>query len=170
MVRGPISLSSAHNEWHDLFNKIKYDLESILGGLLLKIEHIGSTSVKGLIAKPTIDIIAMINDLDNPKLITKLNSIDFDYITKYEDKMPFRRYFVKRNFGSHIAHLHIFPIDHHIYKQHLIFKNILLNSEEIRSAYSKLKLKLVEKDRWDRIAYQNGKNSFITKIIDQYSD
>jgi len=67
MVRGPISLLSAHNEWQDLFNKIKYDLESILGNILLKIDHIGSTSVKGLIAKPTIDIIAMINDLNNPK-------------------------------------------------------------------------------------------------------
>ena len=108
---------------------------------LKQIYHIGSSSVPGLISKPIIDIICVVNDLKNiSEPILKLG-----YIGKGELNIPLRLYFERDD----KVHVHVMLEDCGEIKWNLMFRNYLLEHKDAREKYSSVKLDLVKK-------YPNG--------------
>jgi GrpB-like predicted nucleotidyltransferase (UPF0157 family) len=149
---------------------IEYDIEKSilnkqLGDILLGIEHIGSTAVPGLAAKPIIDIMVGINNL---QALTKthkerLAAIGYEFVD--HPNFPERRFFRKGQWRAGTHHLHIYIYMAENWHANLLFRNYLIHHPEVMSEYGKLKLKLKGQFQNDRAGYTNAKMPFIQSIL-----
>jgi len=113
------------------------------------IEHVGSTAVPGLAAKPIIDIMPGLRSLDDaPPLIPLLEGIGYEYVREFErpdafdEGMPLRRYFRKDVDGERAFHLHMVATDSEFWRRHLLFRDWLRGHPEDADAYAALKRRI----------------------------
>ena len=160
-----IEITEYNPEWAKMYDNMKGLFFRSFGDKIAGIEHIGSTSVAGLCAKPIIDILLGVNKLDDADLIIpNMIKLGFDYISKYEDVMPYRRYFNKYENEVSKFHVHTVAIDSDFWKRHIKFRNILRKNENIRNDYCMLKKELAKKEWKDGNEYADAKTEFIRKI------
>ena len=125
--------------WEDAFGAIKQEIEKALGGLAIGIEHVGSTSVKGLSAKPCIDIDVIIEDYaDFDKVVQKHNGIGYIHEGDLgiQDREAFR-YTDKPHLLTH--HLYVCPRYSRELRRHLTFRDFLRSDPEAVKKYSQVK-------------------------------
>jgi GrpB-like predicted nucleotidyltransferase (UPF0157 family) len=128
------------------------------------LEHMGSTSIPGLPAKPIIDIIALVIDLESARsALPALASVGFEYRADYADRT--KLFLMKRNAeGSRTGHLHIHGDPNEV-TRHLLFRDALRADEWVRDAYRDLKRELALRHRDDRMAYSRHKTAFIDRVV-----
>ncbi len=136
----------------------------VFGHHLLAIHHIGSTAVPGLLAKPTIDILPVVDDISQ---IDALNPpmAALGYIAKGENGIPGRRYFRKGSDANHTHHIHVFQAGRPEIADHLNFRDYLRAHPDEAVAYGRLKTTLAAQFRADPPAYTNAKAEFIAEIL-----
>ncbi|SDJ55166.1 GrpB family protein [Chryseobacterium jejuense] len=174
--------------WKNQFESIKNELEKSIGFLDPQIEHIGSTSVEGLSAKPIIDIMIGIKDESElNKVPLLLEGKDYVYYEKYNEDMPYRRFFIKlkdkpqnlgfpgiihsedefpeelHNHSLRIAHIHTIPVSSEHWLRHMAFRDYLRAHPEVKEEYQQLKEKLSMMEWLDGNDYNDGKDPFIKK-------
>ncbi|MBI2856153.1 MAG: GrpB family protein [Chloroflexi bacterium] len=144
------------------------EMVSIIGAMghrLVAIEHVGSTSVPGLAAKPIIDIMAAIDSLDNAQeCIGPLKDLGYEYIPEYEDVRPERRYFHKGPAAARTHHLHVVELHSAFWSRHILFRDYLRTHPEEASRYVQLKRELAARYGADRLGYQDAKGPYITLV------
>jgi GrpB-like predicted nucleotidyltransferase (UPF0157 family) len=130
------------------------------GGVLDGVEHIGSTSVPGMTAKPCLDIAARVHPfpLEEEK-IRALQALGFEYLG--EHGIPGRLYFRR---GPHAVHLHVFGVGSEHWARHLVFRDYLRASSEAAERYRALKVSLAARFRDDRAAYTDGKAALVREL------
>ena len=130
------------------------------------IEHIGSTSVPGLIAKPVIDIMLGAPDLsyveDRQEALAKL---DFHYVAEFTAAMPERRYFVRPALHPRDVHLHAVVYDGEFWRDHLLFRDALRRDEALAQAYATLKRELAATYADSSWAYTEAKTGFVRAAL-----
>ena len=137
----------------------------------LKIEHIGSTSVEGLNAKPIIDIMIGLQDFDTASNhIISLENLGYEYISEYEDKMSDRKFFIKDSNGVRTHHIHMVSFETEFWNRHLKFRDHLQTNQADREDYLKLKIRLAKRKWKNGSEYANAKAKFIQKIEDKIMD
>ena len=152
--------------WPTQFHATREALLSIFAPTVVTIEHIGSTSVPGLAAKPFIDVLLGARSLtDIESKIKPLNEIGYSYVPKYEREIPMRRYFVKSSATSLRVHLHAVELHSRIWQDHLAFRDALRADANLRDQYQTLKLQLEEEFADDKSAYTAAKGPFIQAVI-----
>ncbi len=152
--------------WPVLFQAIREELLSIFEPVPVAVEHIGSTSVPGLAAKPVIDVLLGANTLaDIEAKIGALDGAGFLYVPKYEREIPLRRYFVKSPPSSLRVHLHGVEQGGQIWRDHLTFRNALRNDSDLRDQYQSLKLRLATEFADNKSAYTDAKGPFIQSVL-----
>lgn len=157
-----VIVSPYSEEWPDIFRQARQELLSVFEPVIVTIEHIGSTSVPGLSAKPVIDVLLGAEALsDVESQIEPLGGLGYTYVSKYEQALPMRRYFVKAPATSLRIHLHAVEFESRFWKEHLAFRDMLRSSAELRSKYQLLKLDLAQKYSHDKSAYTAAKGWFI---------
>ena len=162
LEKGVVRLAPYSPEWAKLFDEEKQLLIALIGDYVIDIQHIGSTSIPDMIAKPIIDIGIAIKDFEEGKRCIKLiESLGYEY--KGENGIPGRHYFVKGNPTTH--HLHIVEIDSEEWKKNITFRDALRKNENLAKDYTELKLNLAEKFKYDRVAYTDGKTDFVNYIL-----
>ena len=115
-----------------MFEEEKQLLQAVLGEVSAKVEHIGSTSVDRLAAKPIIDIMIGLTDFSVADgLVPRIETLGYEYIKKYEDEMPFRRFFVKNLKGIRTHQIHMVEIDSEFWGRHLLFRDYLRHNPAI---------------------------------------
>jgi GrpB-like predicted nucleotidyltransferase (UPF0157 family) len=138
----------------------------LVGGV---VEHVGSTSVPGLAAKPIIDLMAQVADLDAvvDQAGEKLNADGWHYVPPDLDGRPWRRFFVKPDpSGQHrYAHLHLIQEGHPRWAQQLEFRDALRRDDELAATYANLKRRLTAAHPHDREAYTEAKAEFIIEAL-----
>jgi GrpB-like predicted nucleotidyltransferase (UPF0157 family) len=149
--------------WPDLYRQEARKIAAALAGEIILIHHIGSTAIPGIKAKPVIDCLIEVYQIErvdsyNDELIT------LGYHPRGENGIPGRRYFNKKIGNEHTHHLHIFKVGHPEIDRHLDFRDYLRAHPNKAQAYSQLKEKLAEKYRHDSVAYTAGKNEFVREI------
>ena len=153
-------------EWPDIFRGIQEELLGVFSPLVVAIEHIGSTSVPGLAAKPVIDVLLGARSLrDIESRIGPLGELGYGYVSKYEREIPMRRYFVKAPGVSLRVHLHGVEIGSPIWREHLAFRDALRGDPDLRLQYQALKLRLAEEFADDKSAYTAAKDPFIRSLL-----
>lgn len=147
--------------WPALFEKEKKLILEACGGRIHSVEHIGSTSVPGLGAKPIIDILLGVTKLqDIIDSIPALEELGYKYKSDFEHTMPYRRYFSKPD----AYHIHSVEITSEFWKRHMNFRNYLRTHDDVRDDYFRLKASLAEKEWDDRNDYAFAKTEFIQGI------
>ncbi|MGC9455713.1 MAG: GrpB family protein [Phycisphaerae bacterium] len=144
-------------------------LEVMPEGLIMNIEHFGSTAVVGLPAKPIVDMLIEVRDVQEAKTIVPrlLEPRGYDCFwrpTAGDDTPPWYTWCIKRDgTGRRTHHLHFGGVG---FKNHeLRFRDILRADPEIARAYGELKLRLAATHEHDRIAYTEAKGEFIRNVL-----
>lgn len=149
--------------WIIEYQKEELAIKEILQDDLVNSFHIGSTSVPNLKAKPIIDILLVVNDIEN--LDTYATSFEeLGYEVMGEFGITGRRYFRKGGYNR-THQIHAFQYDHiQEIERHLSFRDYLREHPEISQAYGELKSRLADQYPTDIEGYGNGKNDFVQKI------
>lgn len=160
-----IHLVEYDSKWLQKFNKLSNSLYELLGSdVALRIEHHGSTSIPGMIAKPIIDVLVVVPSflLARQRVLPLLNDPTWEYIW-YHNHMAL----IKRDkfLGKRIYHVHMMP-ECQMFKRYLAFRNYLRSHPEDASEYAALKQKLAENHSDNREQYTNAKAAFVNEIVD----
>ncbi|MCW4052428.1 MAG: GrpB family protein [Candidatus Bathyarchaeota archaeon] len=154
-------------QWPTLFENEKRLILHAIGNNVVRIEHVGSTAVIGLGAKPIIDITVAIKNLKEAyKCIGPLESIGYEYVPEYEESIPERRYFHKgRPARAQHYHIHMVTLSSNFWKRHLLFRNYLRTHPEVAQDYYELKKRLAREYGSDRTGYTEAKTLFIESAV-----
>lgn len=151
-------------KWKQAFTNIKSELEAVLGDLALRIEHVGSTSVEGLSAKPVIDIDVVIKDTSILEpVISALAKIGYRH--EGDLGIPGReafKYEGKEHLMKH--HLYVCVEDSSELKRHLAFRDYLRSHPEAADEYSRVKVEGALLYPYDIDKYIEHKSPFIENI------
>jgi GrpB-like predicted nucleotidyltransferase (UPF0157 family) len=163
----PVRIVAYDLEWPSLFKKEKNRIIDIIGHIVLKVEHIGSTAVPNLGGKPIIDIMVAVNHLDDADIcIEPLEIIGYNYFPEYEESMPERRYFQKgKQPEEQHYHLHMVELTSEFWERHLLFRDHLRSHPDIAEHYYVLKKKLATKYGSDCEGYTEAKTPFIESAV-----
>jgi GrpB-like predicted nucleotidyltransferase (UPF0157 family) len=147
-------------------SKYVLEVERLESGLCpagITFHHIGSTAVPGLAAKPTIDILAVVEDLALLDAVPH-KFIDLGYQVKGENGIAGRRYYQKLSGEVHLFHIHAFEKGHPEIERHLTFRDYLCAHPEDAQAYQALKQNLAQEFPFDAKSYTVGKTNLIGEI------
>ncbi len=157
----PIVVLPYDPEWALQFEAEREMILSAFDDLRAEIEHIGSTAVVGLAAKPIIDIAIIVESAEDAlRAITPL--VRLGYTCYGEAEIPGRVYFDRREYEP--CHIHLYVRGNPELERHLIFRDYLRAHPETAQQYAELKCALAEKYRNDRPAYTEAKTEFIRNI------
>ena len=163
LERGVVRLATYDPEWPRLFEQEKARLQAALGGQVLDIQHIGSTSIPGLTAKPILDIAIAVENFEAAfACVPLIEKLGYEFMG--EHGILRRHYFVKRDPRS-THHIHMLELTNAEYQAHLLFRDYLRLHPEAITQYQTLKQRLAEQHPNDREAYTDGKAEFIGQIL-----
>lgn len=147
--------------WHQAFRQEAFALREALSPLPITLHHIGSTAIDGLSAKPVIDLLAVVPDLQVfDQSCQRLLSLG--YSAKGENGINGRRFFEKRDANAQRSHhLHVFEQGAPQVTPHLAFRDYLIARPDVAAAYGALKETLVQMPDFSRAAYITGKAAFV---------
>ena len=159
----PVVIVEYDPAWPRLFEEERGNIERADKERLMRIEHVGSTVVPGLGAKPTIDIMAGLENLDAvARLVGPLRGIGYQY--HGEQDVPGWHYFDK-GIRPKRFHVHMVPVNGEFWESHLIFRDHLRLHPEVAAEYHALKLRLAREYGSDRMGYNAAKTEFIKSAV-----
>lgn len=163
MRDAPIEIVSYDAAWPLLFHAEADLLRSVLAPWLAgPIEHIGSTAVTGLAAKPIVDIMAAVRTLDDSRpAIAAVEPLGYCYAPYQVDR---EHWFCKPSPAFRTHHLHLVPIGSEHWARLLVFRNYLREHHDVAAEYEALKRNLADRHRFDRDVYTTAKASFIERV------
>ncbi|MEE9600306.1 MAG: GrpB family protein [Thermoplasmata archaeon] len=165
-MKGPVMVVDYIARWPIMYEEEERRILRAIGPYVLAIEHVGSTAVPGLGAKPIIDILAAVHRLkDAESCIGPLEGLGYEYVPEYEDLIPERRYFHKGPQEARTHHLHMVEMTSDFWEKHLLFRDFLRTHAKVAQEYFELKRELAARYRTDRDAYTDAKTSFIESVI-----
>jgi GrpB-like predicted nucleotidyltransferase (UPF0157 family) len=160
-----VTIVEYNPEWREMFEEEKSVLQTALREVPSQIEHIGSTAVAGLAAKPIIDIMVGLEDFSiAERVVPKIEALTYEYIKKYEETMPFRRFFIKEQEGIRTHQIHMVAIGSEFWERHILFRDYLRQNASVAAKYASLKKELAEREWTDVNEYADAKTEFIRKI------
>ncbi len=152
--------------WIDIFNNEKSLLRRALGDIALDIQHVGSTSISGLAAKPIIDIIIGVKNIELFSTQVMLNLENVDYVFRGDAGVPGRIFF-RKGFPRAKYHLSIATLNGDYWRNQIVFRDYLRSHPDDAIEYQNLKVKLAYEYSNDRVKYTKLKEPFIRKILDK---
>lgn len=156
-------ISSYNPAWPSEFETVGAAIRKALGSVAQRIDHVGSTSVPGLAAKPIVDIqVSVLNRDDDASFVYRLTSIGFVYRTDNPDRT--KRYF-RETPGKRRVHVHVRECGSIGEQLTLLFRDYLRNDEDSRTRYAAEKQRLLNLHFHDRSAYVEGKGPIVWDIL-----
>lgn len=153
--------------WKLRFVEEKEKIEKLLFGNFIAIEHVGSTSIPGIMAKPIVDIAIGIENMKSADFIKHLlEDGGYEYRPNHGDE--YRLLFIKAEEGKRTYHIHVELFNGKAWENHVKFRDCLLCSPELRYEYTNLKLHLAKKYSKDRSRYTAEKATFIQNVLLNY--
>jgi len=169
----PVILSEYNPAWPEWYAEEKVNLERYIGlENIARISHFGSTSIPGLRAKPTVDILLEINPTaDIDRLMNALPSPEYFYLNEATLTLPtppphlvFFKGYLPDGFAEKVFHIHVrYPADW----DELYFRDYLLAHPETAAEYAALKAKLHQNFEHDRDGYTVAKSAFICEVTEK---
>lgn len=156
-------------KWSEIFKKYEEEYLKYLKDIRVDIQHVGSTSVEGLAAKPIIDIDIIVEDDESLKTVIKnLAKLGYDHVGDLGIKGREAFKLVKPNEKlKYSHHLYAGKKDSLGIQNHLKFRNYLRSHPEAVIEYSNLKKMLATKFEYDIDSYIEGKTDFVINILKQ---
>lgn len=164
LKRGILGFTDYDDKWPEIFELEKERLTDALKDDIVGFEHFGSTSVKGLFAKPVIDIAITFEGKEKlQNIISKLVTNGYTYKGLHASNVHW--YFEFNEQDVALFHMHVWEVPSEHYEKHIIFRDKLRMHNALRDEYASLKLKWAESVGWDRVKYTDSKGEFVEKVI-----
>ena len=172
VTREEIAIVPYDPDWPELFRQEKeHLLDCLPSGLISRIEHFGSTAVPRLAAKPIVDMLVEVTDLEATKarIAPVLDAQDYDYFwrpTHGDQGPPFYAWFIKRHpqTRDRTHHIHMVEKEFSDHWDRLLFRDYLIAHPEVARQYGVLKARLASTSPRDRVSYTRGKTDFIIRV------
>ena len=162
LKRCELHLSPYRDEWPLLFESEKKIIEAVVGDHVSDIQHVGSTAIVGMPAKPILDIAITEEDFEKARVcIDPLVALGYTF--RGENGIPRRHYFQKGEPCTH--HVHMVEKTSDEWAKLIRFRDLLRADRSTAADYRRLKLDLWERLPGDRKAYQASKAAFIEEVI-----
>ena len=165
MKRGTVFLEPHLTEWEIAAKEAIRTIKSILGDIAADIQHIGSTSIKAIKAKPIIDIAVAVNDFE--AVLQKRAELEkADVIFRFDER-PEQLLFVMGDFENDTRshHIHVVLYGSDEWNNYINFRDYLNTHIAAAREYETTKLRLAEQYPDDRIAYTDGKKDIIDRLL-----
>jgi len=160
-----IALTPYSPLWPAIFDLEQRRLLEVFNNAVV-VEHIGSTAVPGLGARPIIDMMLGAPDLAQVDArMPALEAEGYRYVKEFEKSVPERRYFTRMDTPPGMFHLHAVVLGSPFWKRHLAFRDVLRSDPALADKYWRLKQHLAARRRDDRGAHADAKSEFIRKAI-----
>ena len=165
MKRGTVYLEPHQEEWERAAEETIQTLKSILGSVSADIQHIGSTSIKTISAKPIIDIAIAVNDFDG--ILSMREELRQNGVIYRFEESPRQLLFVMGDFekDTRSHHIHVVLYGSDEWNNYINFRDYLNSNIEAAREYEAVKLRLSEQYPDDRIAYTDGKQEVIDRLL-----
>jgi len=164
LERGTVQIQKYSADWNCLFEREAALLRSVMGAAAAQIQHIGSTAIEGMPAKPIIDLIVVVGSLSAAGIwIPTLATLGYAYRTN--DTVADRLLFVKGPTNRRTHHLSLAEVSSNFYIEKIVFRDYLRSHFEAFAEYVQLKMKLAQGYPQDRASYTEGKRTFVEHII-----
>jgi GrpB-like predicted nucleotidyltransferase (UPF0157 family) len=159
----PVLVQDYDPSWPDAFLKLAALVKATLGSLVVAVEHIGSTAVPGLAAKPIIDFdVVLASPADLPQAIGRLASIGY----AHEGDLGIAgRHAFRSPPGEPRHHLYVLADGADELTRHIEFRDTLRANEDLRDEYAALKRRIARTHEGDRNSYTQGKSVFVGSIV-----
>ena len=165
LEKGIVRLSPHQPLWASLFEEEKARIITAVGPHILDIQHVGSTAIPGIPAKPIIDIGVAVRNFEEAAVCIE-PIVQLGYTYRGENGIPRRHYFRKGNdVQPRTHHIHINEIDGLDWKNQIDFRDYLRQHPETAVQYAQLKTDLAQRYPTDRLAYLYGKAPFIENVL-----
>jgi GrpB-like predicted nucleotidyltransferase (UPF0157 family) len=160
----PVRLTAHDSSWAASFERERAALDAAIGHWAIGgIHHVGSTAVPGLAAKPIVDILVGVEDLESSRgCFEPLVRLEYLYAPYRSEEM---HWFCKPHPERRTHHLHLAPAGGRAYAEELAFRDLLRADPTLAEAYVELKRDLALRFHEDREAYTEAKGSFIRKAL-----
>lgn len=158
-----VEVNNYNAAWAGMFEAEAQKIRDIFGAEIVDIHHIGSTSVPGLKAKPIIDIMPVVRDIEKVDAFNRqMNELGYEAVGEYG--IPGRRYF-RKGYPKRTHHVHIFEVGNSTdIDRHLTVRNYLRANRLAAEAYGNLKADLAERFPEDMASYIEGKDAFVKAL------
>ena len=163
--RREVRLVEHRPAWGRLALGVRDDILRAAGDLLEDVQHVGSTAVPGMVAKPILDLAALASDeADIPEIIGKLIAAGFMY--GGDGGSDGGHLFMRESApGVRTVHLHVVVSGDPQWEDYLVFRDLLRSDARVREEYEALKRTLLRRYPEDRAAYTSSKAGFITRVL-----
>jgi len=170
LTKGYLELLDYKEEYAQIYEEEKNNLLRIYNEKISSIEHVGSTSIKGIKSKPIIDILIQTDDLDDFKKYTEECVEGETYTVKKEPTMGGDYLMRKEEDGKVKALIHVYQTGDMNGITSIMFRDYMNSHEDERKRYEALKLELFEKYKNERRKYTFGKDEYIKGVIKKAID
>jgi GrpB-like predicted nucleotidyltransferase (UPF0157 family) len=164
-VTRTLHLVDADPAWPARFAAEAERIGAAIGAHMVAIEHVGSTAVPGLVAKPVLDIaIAVSSEADADACIAPLETLGYEHRGPHGDD-PRRRYYVRDVDGRRVAHVHLYVLPAPAWNAKLAFRDALRADPALAAAYAAEKWRIARAVGWDKAAYSLAKAPFVEGVL-----
>jgi len=166
---GTVRLTPARSEWAAIAERLAAAIRAALGERALEIEHVGSTAVPGLSAKPILDIAVGVGaKVPTDPVRKRLEGLGYEFRGNAGDSGGL--VFVLSDRPQHrVAHVHVVEHGGPQWHRYLAFRDLLLEHEPARAIYERTKGELAERFSNDRKSYQAAKEEVVRSLLEQYA-
>ena len=164
LARGKVQLEQYEPEWKTLFEREAALLRSAMGVAAQDIEHVGSTAIENMPAKPIIDLVVVVGSLKEAGAwIPTIEALGYEH--RPNDTVADRLFFAKGPASQRTHHLSLTESRSKFYAEKLLFRDYLRSHRQAFEEYLELKQQLAQRYAKDRNSYTEGKRSFVEQII-----
>lgn len=164
MLKMQPRLMEYDDRWPLLFLDLRGRLYEALQDRILSVHHVGSTAVPGLLAKPILDVLIGVADLDAAlECVSPLADLGFEF--RPHDAIPDRHFFRVEREGLRTHHLSLAEPTSAHYINAIVFRDALRESPELAREYEALKLKLLQDELRTGTFPPDGKNGFVMQVV-----
>lgn len=164
----PIVLSPHQPQWQDWAKEEINILAEVLLEYSPVINHIGSTAISGIQAKPIIDILVEISpDADWQHVRAEMETAGYICMSTSETRMNFNKGYTPKGYAERVFHIHFHAIGDN---DEILFRDFLNSHPESAQEYEALKISLLPRYRNNRDGYTEAKTDFVKKIVGIYKD
>ncbi len=166
-IHEPVALHAHDASWPARFAEEKARLLALFPAVLINVQHIGSTAVHGLAAKPIIDILAGVESMAvAASLSSDLCDAGYTTSAEFNATLTDRQWFMRWADGHRTHHLHVVVHGGSVWQQRLRFRDALRSSAALSARYAALKSSSAALHPNDREAYTEAKAGFVRAVID----
>jgi GrpB-like predicted nucleotidyltransferase (UPF0157 family) len=165
-IAEPVELSPHDPAWQAKFLAERQRLLEALPGIFLEVQHIGSTAVSGLAAKPIVDLLAGVDSMACARSLTEpLGRIGYTTSEAFNASLADRQWFMRWADGRRTHHLHVVVHGSAAWRERLAFRDVLRDDPSLAAQYGALKQALALAHRQDREGYTAAKGDFIRAVL-----